>query len=402
MWNVRSQVHSLADDDLRLPIVQCPVLPPLDGIAIVSQSNVVTGIVLDNIGFWRNNQPVLQQVALSVNPGEYLTLAGPSGSGKTTVLRLIAGLEKPRTGKMGFLGKTSQPVERPRIALVFQGGALYPHLNVRENLEFGQTIRGVEVSERRRHSDDIARKLGIGDWMKRLPEELSGGEAQRVAMGRALLQNPEILLLDEPLANLDGPMRRRLRMEVLQWHKEFGLTTVHVTHDQEEAMALGDRVALLHEGRIQQLGRPEQVYHKPTNRWVAGFLGSPPMNFTSGKLEPTTEGRAFVSRSEPEWRVDLPPDVLTDVPTGCRGEMGFRPESVGIGPSRGESAGTDVVEGVLERVEFTGANLWWQVRIGADRWTVRGKANVEARPGSRWQVRIDWSAAHWFELASNH
>lgn len=220
------------------------------------------GLELHGINKRMDGRPVLERLDLSIPRGEYLIVAGPSGSGKTTLLRIVAGLEIPDSGSIRWPqspGSTASPLAG-QVALVFQDGALFPQLTVRENLEFSQKIRGVSRGIRSSRAEGVASLLGIESLLDRHPEHLSGGEAQRVAIGRALMQEPSVLLLDEPLANLDPPLRLRLRGELRRLHRSLGLTVIHVTHDQEEALALGDRVALLHDGRIQQIAPPEQVY----------------------------------------------------------------------------------------------------------------------------------------------
>lgn len=280
--------------------------------------------------------------------------------------------------------------------MVFQGGALYPHLTVQENLEFSRKIQGFPAVERRLKAKRMAEKLGIGGLMDRLPEQLSGGESQRVAIGRALMHDPKILLLDEPLANLDTPLRFQLRRLIREIHQEQNLTTVHVTHDQEEALALGDRVALLHEGRFQQIDSAELVYHRPVNRWVAGFLGSPPMNYFTGELRDKSCGKSFAFQSNSSGEVTLPPAVAPMLPVGTRWEVGLRPESITVVADSASSHTGVQIEVELEQTEFTGANLWWQVRCGSDTWMIRGLTQTNARKGSRWRIHLDWSAAIWF------
>ncbi len=380
----------------------------------------MTGIELEAIEFQRNGKSLFQPLSLSVGPGEYLTLAGPSGGGKTTLLRIVAGLEVPYRGgrcfrdssdlrstrgsvsgeatqRRLFSSDTGEWINGARdIAMVFQGGGLYPHLTVQENLEFSQRIRGFPAVERKSKAERMAERLGVLGLMHRLPEQLSGGESQRVAIGRALMQDPKILLLDEPLANLDGPLRVQLRRLIRKLHQEQNLTTIHVTHDQEEALALGDRVAVLHEGRFQQIDRPEIVYHRPINRWVAGFIGSPPMNFFVGELRDKSCGKAFAFRSNSLGEVTLPRAVVPMLPVGTPWEVGLRPEFTTVDEESASSHTGNQIEAELERTEFTGTNLWWQVRCGSETWMIRGLPHTNALKGSRWRLHLDWGAAVWF------
>jgi multiple sugar transport system ATP-binding protein len=259
----------------------------------------------------------VRQLSLEVRACEYLVLVGPSGCGKTTTLRLMAGLEEVTGGRV-FLGEqdaTNWPPHERDIAFVFQEAALYPHLSVRENIAFGLKLRrqpAALIAERVRQT---AEQLQLTDLLTRRPQELSGGERRRVALGRALAREPRFLLLDEPLSNLDTPARSQLRAELARLHRQRPTTTIHVTHDQEEALSLGERVAVLNEGRIQQIDIPLSLYRRPANAFVGGFIGSPPMNFVSW----THEGKP------------------------CR--LGVRPRDIRLGATEGADL-VAVVEGI--------------------------------------------------------
>ncbi|WP_174264188.1 ABC transporter ATP-binding protein [Phytoactinopolyspora halotolerans] len=223
-------------------------------------------------------------VDLEVAVGEFVTVVGPSGSGKSTLLRLIAGLEAPDVGGVWIdgLDMSRVPPHRRSVALVFQDYALYPHLTVVENILFGLRVRRVPRAEARRQAGEAAEQLGLADVLDRYPDQLSGGQRQRVALARALVRAPSAYLLDEPLAGLDAQLRLSTRADLLALHRDLGATTVHVTHDQAEAMTLGDRVVIMAGGRIRQAGPPQEVYDRPADTFVAGFLGSPPMNIVPG------------------------------------------------------------------------------------------------------------------------
>jgi multiple sugar transport system ATP-binding protein len=223
----------------------------------------------------------VDNVSLVVEEREFLTLVGPSGCGKTTTLRLLAGLEEADSGNISIDGKfvtDSEPKERD-VAMVFQNPALYPHMSVFENMAFGLKLRKCPRAEIERRVSAAAELLGLNGSLKRRPEELSGGQRQRVAIGRAIVRRPRIFLLDEPLSNLDAPLRAQMRDEIARLHAELVPTMIYVTHDQIEAMTLGQRVAVMHNGKIQQLGTPEEIYRRPVNAFVAGFIGAMPMNF---------------------------------------------------------------------------------------------------------------------------
>ena len=223
----------------------------------------------------------VRSLSLEVADGELMVLVGPSGSGKTTALRMLAGLEALDAGEVAIDGRMVNrvaPRERD-VAMVFQDYALYPQMTVRDNMAFGLRRRGMERSEIDRRVGETSRTLGLDELLKRRPRELSGGQQQRVALGRALVREPRVLLMDEPLSNLDAQLRVQARGEVRRLQQEVGTTTVYVTHDQVEALTLGDRIAVMNEGRLEQVGTPEELYEQPANRFVGGFIGSPPMSF---------------------------------------------------------------------------------------------------------------------------
>ncbi len=233
--------------------------------------------------FEGNASPAVDDLDLATTEGEYLVLLGPSGCGKTTLLRLIAGLEQPTSGEVLIGGQpmVGLPPRARKIAMVFQSYALYPHKTARRNIEFPLKASGMEPEERAKKVQWAAELLGITRLLDRRPRHLSGGERQRVALARALVREPDVFLLDEPLSNLDAKLRAAARDDLKQFQERVGTTTVYVTHDQVEAMGLGDRIAVMSEGRIRQLGTPHDVYHDPADTFVATFLGSPPMNIVS-------------------------------------------------------------------------------------------------------------------------
>jgi multiple sugar transport system ATP-binding protein len=246
-----------------------------------------------------NGQVAVREINLSIADGEFVVLVGPSGCGKSTTLRIVAGLETPSRGRilLGDEDVTATPPQDRDIAMVFQTYALYPHKTVRDNLAFGLRMRGVARDEIDRRVEQAARTLGLQQLLDRKPLQLSGGQRQRVALGRAIVRDPKAFLLDEPLSNLDAKLRVQTRAELARIHKQLGATMLYVTHDQEEAMTLGDRVAVLDAGRLQQVAAPAEVYRRPTNLFVAGFIGSPTMNLFSGVRDATDAASRFVSPS---------------------------------------------------------------------------------------------------------
>jgi ABC-type sugar transport system ATPase subunit len=242
---------------------------------------------------------VVHGVDLEIADREFVVLVGPSGCGKSTILRMIAGLEDISSGRVlidGAIVNNREPKDRD-IAMVFQDYALYPHMTVYDNLAFGLRYRHVRRPEIRRRVEEAARVLEIGALMERMPRELSGGQRQRVAMGRAIVRDPKIFLFDEPLSNLDAKLRGQMRTELKKLRARVSITTVFVTHDQVEAMTLADRIVVLHEGRVEQVGTPEEVYEKPASAFVAGFIGAPPMNLLPARLL-AVNGRAAVVLDE--------------------------------------------------------------------------------------------------------
>ena len=240
----------------------------------------MAAVQLQNIVKHFGKTPVLRGVDLDIADGELLVLVGPSGCGKSTLLRLIAGLDEVSSGRV-FIGGVdctqAQPSQR-HVAMVFQSYALYPHMTVQENLGFGMRMRGVPAATIRAKLERAVALLKLQPYLSRRPAELSGGQCQRVAIGRAIVQEPGVFLFDEPLSNLDAELRLHMRLEIAALHRELGATLVYVTHDQVEAMTLAQRIVVLREGRIEQVGTPQQLYHQPVNRFVAGFIGAPAMN----------------------------------------------------------------------------------------------------------------------------
>ncbi|MBM4131702.1 sn-glycerol-3-phosphate ABC transporter ATP-binding protein UgpC [bacterium] len=286
-------------------------------------------------------------VDLTIEHGEFAVLVGPSGCGKSTTLRMIAGLEEITAGTVTIGDRVVNDVE-PRdrnIAMVFQNYALYPHMDVRENLAFGLKMRKLPKAEIAAKVDEAARILGIEQLLERKPKALSGGQRQRVALGRAIVRNPDVFLFDEPLSNLDAKMRVQMRAEIARLHHRLGATMVYVTHDQTEAMTLGQRIVVMKDGIVQQVAAPLELYERPANRFVAGFIGSPAMNFLQGRLE-RQDGLRFVT--EGGEAVALPPAFRpAAAAVGRPAILGIRPEHLPPAPAgapAGFTAPVQVVE----------------------------------------------------------
>ena len=283
-----------------------------------------------------NGYVASRDLSLEIRDGELMVLVGPSGSGKSTVLRMIAGLEMATGGRILIGGRdvTRLPPQERDVAMVFQSYALYPHMTVRDNLAFGLRMRRVDAGEVGRRVSAVAESLGLAPLLDRRPAQLSGGQRQRVALGRAIVREPQAFLLDEPLSNLDAKLRVETRAELSRLHRRLGATMVYVTHDQVEAMTLGDRVAVLRDGELQQVAAPMELFHRPANHFVAGFIGSPGMNLFRGTLAGSGEGLAFRGEG-----LEVP---LPRVPAAAaEGEvlLGVRPHDVRIGDHTAPVAG---------------------------------------------------------------
>jgi multiple sugar transport system ATP-binding protein len=276
---------------------------------------------------------VCKGVDLQVADGEFVTLLGPSGCGKTTTLNLIAGLEDASAGDILMGGRRVNdltPFERD-VAMVFQNYALYPHMSVAENIGFTLRLRGIARAQRRQRVSAVADSLELGPVLDRLPAQLSGGQQQRVALGRAIIREPRIFLFDEPFSNLDAGLRIKMRAEVKELHQRLGVTSIFVTHDQEEALSLSDRIAVMREGRIEQYGTPEEVYARPWSKYVARFIGNPPLEFLSGRVEGGNGMPAFrVGAAAFPLSLRAADRLVQD---GRNFALGVRPEHVLLGPS---------------------------------------------------------------------
>ncbi len=300
----------------------------------------------------------VQDFNLEVADGEFLVMVGPSGCGKTTVLRCVAGLETPTAGAISLDGRVINdlPPQARDLAMVFQTFALYPHMTVFDNLAFGLKMQRQPRPEVERRVGWVAEKLGISGHLRKKPKELSGGEQQRVALGRAMVRQPRAFLMDEPLSNLDAALRVQMRTEIARLQRELGATMLYVTHDQTEALTMGDRVAVLHQGRLQQVARPRELYERPANRWVAGFIGSPAMNFLSGRLRRREGGLALEFAGQtlalPPGYGETNPELLAQV--GKPVIIGFRPEHIREVQAFPPDASLVRITVAAEAVEVTG------------------------------------------------
>ena len=287
----------------------------------------MAGLSLNNVVKRYGSLEVIHGANLEIEDGEFVVFVGPSGCGKSTLLRMIAGLEDISDGKIEIGGKVvndAEPADRG-IAMVFQSYALYPHMTVEENLSFGLRMNGNPKADTEARVRRAAEILQINELMQRRPKQLSGGQRQRVAIGRAIVREPQVFLFDEPLSNLDAELRVQMRVEISKLHKQLGTTMIYVTHDQTEAMTLADKIVVLRGGKIEQVGAPLDLYDDPENRFVAGFVGSPKMNFLPGKVaHETAEGVTITLDHAPTFSLTLP--VAARPGIGAPITLGIRPE----------------------------------------------------------------------------
>ena len=337
---------------------------------------------------------------LEVKDGEFLVLVGPSGCGKTTALRCVAGLEDISDGKL-LIGdrvvNNVAPKDRD-IAMVFQSYALYPHMTVFDNLAFGLKLRKMKKADIDKRVKEAAGILGLERFLDRKPKALSGGQRQRVALGRAIVRQPQVFLFDEPLSNLDAQMRVSMRREIARLHQELKVTMIYVTHDQVEAMTLGDRIVVMSKGHVMQIDTPLNLYERPKNRFVAGFIGNPAMNFANGTIESSVKPR-FVAEGG-EWEIDLPAAVASRLGT-ARGRaitMGIRPEDVSVVP--GPQAGVATASAKLDLVESLGNETFIYASAGRHDVTARVSPLKLPPLGSKITLAFDLEEAHFFDAAT--
>ena len=331
-------------------------------------------------------------VSLEIPDGELMVLVGPSGCGKSTLLRLVAGLEEATSGGI-FLDDREVSRVKPQdrdVAMVFQNYALFPHLNVEQNMAFSLKFRKVAKPEIRLRVAEAAEVLGLAGLLRRKPAELSGGQRQRVALGRAMVCKPKVFLLDEPLSNLDARMRAGMRAEIAELHRRLGTTMIFVTHDQTEAMTLGQRLCVLDLGQVMQIGSPMDLYRRPAHRFVGDFIGTPGMNFVRGRLEDRDGGLAFVGSGD-GLALGLGGDLAKHA--GGEVELGIRPENISL------AEGAGVVPGTVQGCETLGHESLLRVRCGGHELVVRVPG---AGAGGLVKVglRFDLNAAAWLDAAT--
>jgi len=352
-------------------------------------------VLLDHVSKSFDKTVVVEDFHLEVADGELLVLVGGSGSGKSTILRMLAGLESVTAGtiRIGDRDVTALPPRDRDIAMVFQDYALYPHMTVRENLSLGLRLKKLPGAEIERRIAWAAGMLGLGPLLERKPKALSGGQRQRVAMGRAMVREPAVFLFDEPLSNLDAGLRAQMRIEIGTLQRRLKTTTVYVTHDQVEAMTLGDRIVVLADGRIQQVGRPIEIYRTPVNRFVAGFIGTPPMNFVEGEIGANDGPPRFVADGV---RLLLPRDRFAAVRSSGPATLGIRPEDLVVVPSATAPA-DDLITGRVVLVEMLGGTSHVHFDAGPHRLLASVADDLLPAVGDEITVRARSARAHLFD-----
>jgi multiple sugar transport system ATP-binding protein len=352
-----------------------------------------TSISIRDLKIGYGTHTVIERLSLDIAAGEFLVLLGPSGCGKSTLLNTIAGFNEASEGEVWISGRNvtwQEPKDRG-IGMVFQSYALYPHMTVRRNLSFGLRVAGVPKPEIASRIEKTAALLHLENLLDRRPAQLSGGQRQRVAIGRALVREVSVFLFDEPLSNLDAKLRNELRVEIKKLHQQLGNTMIYVTHDQVEALTLADRIAVMREGRIMQLGTPKEIYHRPANRYVAGFIGSPAMNFIEGEV--TVGNGASFFRSK-DLLVDLSAYSFLAEPKACAATLGFRPEHLVFD---GAVAKLPTIPGIVSVVEPMGTDTVVWFDWSGENLSYRVMDDVVLSPGDSIGPGLDIAKASLFD-----
>jgi multiple sugar transport system ATP-binding protein len=356
-------------------------------------------VVLQNVNKSFEEVHAVKDVNLSIRDKEFMVLVGPSGCGKTTTLRMVAGLEAISSGRILIDDKVINdlsPMDRD-IAMVFQNYALYPHMSVYDNMAFGLKMRKFDRADIGRRVHEAADLLGIGQLLQRKPRQLSGGQRQRVALGRAIVRHPQVFLFDEPLSNLDAKLRVQTRVELKKLHNRLGTTAIYVTHDQVEAMTLGDRVVVMHDGRVQQVGEPLELYDEPANRFVAGFIGSPAMNFLTVRI---SERNGAVWAENEGVEIKVPDEIAGRLRhhLGEEASLGIRPEDIHIATAADPpELGFDAIVEVIEKL---GSETLLDVAVADEAMVASVEPSVRVGIHEKLQLAMNPARIHFFDMAS--
>lgn len=335
---------------------------------------------------------VISNINVTIEPGEFFVLVGPSGCGKSTMLRMIAGLEEITGGTLKIGDKVANNLtpDKRDLSMVFQNYALYPHLSVQQNITFGLDVKRMKKEEQRRKAKEVAAMLGLSDYLDRKPRELSGGQRQRVALARSIVSETPICLMDEPLSNLDAKLRAHMRSEIRRIQRQLGITMIYVTHDQVEAMTMGDRIMILHEGKIQQVGKPIDIYNYPANPFVATFIGSPPMNLAKAEFDKATSELVLGG----EIRLPVPKDEIGKLPTTTM-TVGIRPEN--LYPVTSETQAEDIFHTTVTNVEILGNETVFSFTIGEEEWMAKWSGQWHIDIGDQLPVRMEFESISIFD-----
>ncbi len=357
----------------------------------------MANVTLEHVSKRFGQAEVVRDLSIDVVDREFLVLVGPSGCGKSTILRMIAGLEDASSGSISIGARlvNDVPPKDRDIAMVFQNYALYPHMNVHDNMAFGLRLRHTPKPEIERRVKQTAQMLGIDHLLGRKPKQLSGGQRQRVALGRAIVREPLVFLMDEPLSNLDAKLRVQTRAELIKLHQRLQTTVVYVTHDQVEAMTMGSRIAVLNNGELQQLASPAQIYSHPANVFVAGFIGSPGMNFLNARLIRAAGG---IEVQAAGLTLRLPPALAAKAMSapGADVILGIRPEDVRKSEADRNNAEPQA-QARVEVVEHMGSELFVYLRLAEDTLTARLDPSLEVAPGDTLPVSVNPERVHLFD-----
>ncbi len=362
----------------------------------------MASVVLKNVDkVYPGDVKAVDDFNLDIEDGEFVVLVGPSGCGKSTTLRMVAGLEEITAGTISIGDRVVNdvPPKDRNIAMVFQNYALYPHMTVRDNMAFGLKLRKFPKQEIKERIDEAAKILGLEELLDRRPKALSGGQRQRVAVGRAIVRKPEVFLFDEPLSNLDAKLRVQMRVEISQLHNRLGSTMIYVTHDQVEAMTMGTRICVMKDGIIQQVADPISLYDSPANLFVAGFIGTPPMNFFKGSVQAEGEGLVFTSDSG--FSMPVPESQREDVGAFCDKPitLGIRPEDIGS-PAAEQTEGSPRIKAKVNVIEPMGSESYVYMSVGDDRFVSRVDAHRQFQVGTEAEPAVFLNKVHFFDTAS--
>jgi multiple sugar transport system ATP-binding protein len=354
-------------------------------------------VVLKGINKFYDSVHAVKDVNLQIRDKEFVVFVGPSGCGKTTTLRMIAGLEAISSGDISIDGNVVNglaPMDRD-IAMVFQNYALYPHMSVYDNMAFGLKMRKFEKAEIGKRVKEAADILGIGELLQRKPRQLSGGQRQRVALGRAIVRHPRVFLFDEPLSNLDAKLRVQMRVELKKLHLRLGTTAIYVTHDQVEAMTLGDRVVVMKDGVVQQVGEPLELYNQPANKFVAGFIGSPAMNFANVTV---TEANGSLLAENAGMRLKLPDETAQRLRghAGRAVTLGIRPEDLSVAGAA--DADQPCLDAVIEVVEQLGSEILLDMKVGEDVMVASVAPTVRVKVRDKLRLAVRPAGLHVFDV----